>query len=205
MTPMRRLDEVIQLASSTGISGKIDLSERPLDRDRNLAPWQTAQRLARDLRANLGLGTDGIGNDTLAELIGVHAYDLIGQTTPPTPGPIGLAVRNGSGNELKFLFRRRNEVGRRFEAARFVADFLGADQTDRWLPLTDAATARQKLQRAFAAEFLCPIDSLKSFLGAEFLPEAFEEAAEHFGISERAVTSHLANHHLIPRDFVEHT
>jgi len=76
-------------------------------------------------------------------------------------------------------------------------------RSDRWLPVTDAATARQKLQRAFAAEFLCPIESLKNYLGAEFLPEAFEEAAEHFGISERAITSHLANNHLIPRGFVE--
>jgi hypothetical protein len=203
--PDHTLDEVIRLASRPGISGKISLGTKSFDRDRNLAPWQTARRLARELRSDLGLGTGGIGNETLAELIGVHAQDLSVPTTPSTLGPIGLAVRNGSGNELKFLFRRRNEAGRRFEAARFIADFLSPEQHDRWLPLTDAATARQKLQRAFAAEFLCPIESLKSFLGAEFLPEAFEEAAEHFGISERTVTSHLANHHLIPRDFVEHT
>ncbi len=66
--------------------------------------------------------------------------------------------------------------------------------------MTDAGTSRQKLQRAFAAEFLCPIDSLRSYLGDEFRQEAFEDAAEHFGISEKAVTSHLANHHLIPGD-----
>jgi Zn-dependent peptidase ImmA (M78 family) len=57
----------------------------------------------------------------------------------------------------------------------------------------------QKLQRAFAAEFLCPIDSLRSYLGDEFLPDAFEDAAEYFGISETAVKSHLANHQLIQR------
>ena len=36
-----------------------------------------------------------------------------------------------------------------------------------------------------------------TYLGAEFLPQAFEEAAQYFGISEPAITSHLANHHLI--------
>jgi hypothetical protein len=111
---------------------------------------------------------------------------------------MGLAVRTGDRAELKLLFRKRNRPARRFEAARFIADYLGAEPRDRWLPVTDAATARQKLQRAFAAEFLCPIESLRAYLGDEFLPEAFEDAAEHFGISEMAVKSHLANHHLIP-------
>ena len=36
----------------------------------------------------------------------------------------------------------------------------------------------------------------------ELLPEAFEDAAEHFGISEIAVKSHLANNDLIPRSWV---
>src|SRR5207245_8077866 len=100
---------------------------------------------------------------------------------------------------LKLLFHKGNRPARRFEAARFIADELSAKGSDRWLPITDAATARQKLQRAFAAEFLCPIDSLRSYLGDEFLPEAIEDAGEHFGISEMAVKSHLANHQLIPR------
>jgi hypothetical protein len=52
-------------------------------------------------------------------------------------------------------------------------------------------------------EFLCPIDSLRLYLGDEFLPEAFEDAAEHFGISEMAIKSHLANHHLIPPTLVD--
>jgi serine/threonine protein kinase len=34
-------------------------------------------------------------------------------------------------------------------------------------------------------------------------PEAFEDAGEHFGISEMAIKSHLANHHLIPRTLVD--
>ena len=59
------------------------------------------------------------------------------------------------------------------------------------------------MQRAFAAEFLCPIDELRSFLNGEFFTESFEEASEYFGISERAIVSHLANNHLIPRSLVD--
>ena len=116
---------------------------------------------------------------------------------------MGLAVRAGDDQGLKFHFHKRNRLARRFEAARFIADYLSAEESDRWLPVTDSATARQKLQRAFAAEFLCPIESLQKYLGDEFLPEAFEDAAEYFGISEKAIKSHLANHHLIPRTLVD--
>src|SRR5207244_5776839 len=91
--------------------------------------------------------------------------------------PMGLAVRTGNGEELKLLFRKRNRPARRFEAARFIADYLSAEPRDRWLPLTDAATARQKLQRAFAAEFLGPIGSLRHYLSEGFILEPFEYAA----------------------------
>jgi Zn-dependent peptidase ImmA (M78 family) len=101
------------------------------------------------------------------------------------------------------FFRRRNRPGRRFEAARFIAEQLQAPTTDRWLAATDARTARQKTQRAFAAELLCPIDVLRSELAGDYGDEALEEAAERFGISVRAVQSQLANHDLIPFDAVD--
>jgi Zn-dependent peptidase ImmA (M78 family) len=59
------------------------------------------------------------------------------------------------------------------------------------------------LQRGFATDFLCSIESLRSYLGDGFLPEALEDAAKHFGISELAFKGHLANHHLIPRTLVD--
>jgi hypothetical protein len=121
---------------------------------------------------------------------------------PAAHAPIGLAVRTGNGH-IKLHFHKRNRPARRFEAARFIADYLSSEINGRWLPVTDTATVRQKMQRAFAAEFLCPIGSLRSYLGDEFLPEALEDAAEHFGISEMAIKSHLANHHLIPRTLVD--
>ena len=64
--------------------------------------------------------------------------------------------------------------------------------------MTDAGTARQKAQRAFAIEFLCPISALENYLKHDFSEEAVEEAAEYFGVSELAVRSHLANHGRIP-------
>lgn len=111
---------------------------------------------------------------------------------------MGLAIRRGGTDNLTLLFRKRNRPGVRFEAARFIVGHLLASPRERWLPAKDAKTARQKVQRAFAAEFLCPFDALEKFLEGDFSPEAIEEAGTRFGVSELAVKSHLANHGKIP-------
>jgi len=76
---------------------------------------------------------------------------------------------------------------------------LAAPAEDHWLPTTDTATARQKLQRAFAAEFLCPITTLQEYLNGDLSEEAIEDAGEHFEVSSVMVRSHLANNGLLPR------
>jgi len=45
-----------------------------------------------------------------------------------------------------------------------VGDHLYAHAADRVLPATDAGTARQKFQRAFAQALLCPFDTLRERL-----------------------------------------
>lgn len=201
--PTYTLNEVIELASQPGIRGRVSVPPEASVADGTMPPWQRARRLTNAVRKSLGLGTEPLNDETLAELLQIPSDHLNGRAKSFSHAPMGLAVRTGNSEELKLLFRKRNRPARRFEAARFIADYLCAERRDRWLPITDAATARQKLQRAFAAEFLCPIQSLRDYLGDEFLPEAFEDAAEHFGISEMAVKSHLANHHLIPRSLNE--
>jgi hypothetical protein len=198
--PMGTLKEVIELASRPGIPGRVSIPTHT-GPPNETAPWQRARYLASAVRRSLGLGAEPLNDETLAGLLQISPNDL--SANQSVHAPMGLAVRTGSDQDLKLLFHKRNKPARRFEAARFIGDYLSAEGTDRWFPITDAATARQKLQRAFAAEFLCPIASLRLYLGNEFLPEAFEDAAEYFGISEMAIKSHLANHHLIPRTFVD--
>ena len=100
---------------------------------------------------------------------------------------------------MRLHFRKRNRAGLRFEAARLLCDELIAPDSDKWLPATDSRTSRQKIQRAFAAELLCPINSLDEFLSGDYTPERIEDAAEHFGISPLAISSHLANNNRISR------
>lgn len=199
--PTETFNKVKELASLPGILGRISVAPGVSARDETAPPWERGRRLANAVRESLGLGTQPLSDEALADLLHIPPRHLNPNGVPPVP--MGLAIREGGRDELKLLFRKRNRPARRFEAARFMAEHLRAGVSDRWLPVSDAATVRQKVQRAFAAEFLCPIESLRDYLGNEFLPEAFEDAAEFFGISEMAVKSHLANHHLIPRSLVD--
>ena len=187
--PIKALQQVINLASEPGIHGQISVPECTPVPNGTVPPWQRARQLATFVRNSSGLGSGPVDDKTLADFLRIPPDHL--NEKPAFSASLGLAVRAGNSGQLKLHFHKRNRPARRFEAARFIADYLTAQRSDRWLPITDAATARQKIQRAFAAEFLCPIDSLRSYLGEEFPPEAFEEAAEHFGISEMAVKSHL--------------
>jgi hypothetical protein len=200
--PSEMLNEVLDLASGPGVRARVAVPVDGLVQNGKTPPWQRGRRLANSVREWLALGTQALDDRTLAALLQIGSDHLGGSAKSLPSAPLGLAVRTQDRGELKLLFRKRNRPARRFEAARFIADYLCAPK-DCWLPITDTATARQKVQRAFAAEFLCPIESLRAYLGNEFLPEAFEDAAEHFGISEMAVKSHLANHHLIPSTLVD--
>jgi hypothetical protein len=64
---------------------------------------------------------------------------------------------------------------------------------ERLLLQTGARTARQKAQRAFAIEFLEPIDALREFVDGDFSDESVENAANYFGVRSDAVQRHLEN------------
>ncbi|WP_423599700.1 hypothetical protein [Roseateles sp. MS654] len=102
------------------------------------------------------------------------------------------------GDRLKFIPRKRNVQGQRFECARFLAEHLRPAEDRGWLASTDLHTSRQKYQRAFAAELLCPIDALANFLDGDFSAPAIDDATENFNVSEQVIRSSLANNGFLP-------
>ncbi len=66
--------------------------------------------------------------------------------------------------------------------------------------LVGAAPNRQKLQRAFAGEFLCPFAKLSEVLDGDFSDDAIQDAARDFNVSVLTVQTLLANHGLIGRE-----
>jgi len=75
-----------------------------------------------------------------------------------------------------------------------LADHLVAPKADRWLPTTAMHTARQKTQRAFAAELLCPNHELRRFVGGNTSEYRLADAAIHFNVGVETVRRQISNH-----------
>ena len=110
-----------------------------------------------------------------------------------------IAFALGENGGSRTALRASRPTGRRFELARLLADRLLFDEDDRLHPATRTYTYRQKMQRAFAGEFLCPIGSLTGYLAGDHSDDAKEDAADRFRVSPLAVTTLLVNNGLIDR------
>jgi hypothetical protein len=201
--PGQALQRIFEFAQSSGADGRIEIPRSLSAALRGATsgseePWMRGRFLATEARRAWGLGESPVPDSKIAELLQVSTNTITGEHSGAARLPMGLAIRRDGTDNLSLLFRKRNRPGVRFEAARFIVGHLLASPRERWLPATDAKTARQKVQRAFAAEFLCPFDALEEFLEGDFSPEAIEEAGARFGVSDLAVKSHLANHGRIP-------
>lgn len=186
------------LIENDAILGSPNLPDIDLSMPSAAAPWERAVKDARVLRGRLGTDADRISTDTLCALLGIRKQDGE-QYISPSRNKVAIGIPRGS-HHIALIPRKRHPTARRFELARFVGDILynGSD-TQSWLASTDLSTSRQKYQRAFAAEFLCPVDRLSEFLNGDFSENNLEDAAEHFDISLDSVNSLLANNNYIYR------
>ncbi len=196
--PAPILSDIVSFADSQGPKGRIDLQRRKMARryDYTVPVWKYARDMANEVREELGLDGNPVGDERLCDLFALRPDEVL-EHQPNGRHKVGIAVREGANNELKLLLRKSRRDARRFELARFLGDYLMENTRERWLPETDAKTARQKLQRAFAGEFLCPIEGLREFLRDDYSDDRMDEAAEHFGVSTLAVQTQLVNNGLL--------
>lgn len=163
-------------------------------------PWQTARDAARRLRVQWGILAGPIGTTQLADLLRVNKGMI--DSGPAHASSLAAGYRDSAGGgRISILLKSKFETGRRFEIARVVGDTLVAPGRDHLLPVTNAKTSRQKFQRTFAQEFLCPWDELREFVGsAEPDDDAIEDAADHFQVSTMLIETTMVNNGLLPRD-----
>jgi hypothetical protein len=193
-----RLADIEPWVGGVGLVGR---PTAPLHLSRSVAhrfPWQRGVDAARALRKQLAPASAELGNTQLYDLLGLTAAQ-VDSWAPPARAQATLAVPQGGG-AFKYLPRKRHPQAKRFEYARMLGDHV-LGTSDAWMASTDFSTARQKAQRAFAAEFLCPIDGLIEFLNEDFSESSLSEAAEHFDVSSNTVFSLLANNGHIDRAY----
>lgn len=169
-------------------------------------PWKQGVVAAQRLRQQIGRSDDKPVSDTaLAELLGLtkSEFDRIAdQANPTRPAGILRPSRRAGvpAKSFTYLPRKRHPHARRFECARMLGDWLTEPEMreNGWGVVSDLYTARQKRQRAFAAELLCPIAALRRYTHDEVSETAIEEAGQHFRVSEQVVRMQLMNHGLLP-------
>lgn len=157
-------------------------------------PWARAETTAGMARREWRLGAGPIGDDRLAELCDVSAEWIANFSDGDrVPIPAGLRVHEAP-MSFRAILKKRHPNARRFALARIIGDHLTMADGESLLPVTDAATDRQRFQRAFAQAFLCPFDALREFLDDDYVDDDLtEKAALHFGVSEFAIRSTLAD------------
>lgn len=154
-----------------------------------LVPWKLGQETAKSLRHSEQLGDGRITDPKLSALCGLPRKALTQQAKVKPPFSYSWTdTRN-----KHVVLRARVRVGRRFDAARLLADKLLVQNGESMQPATSTHTFRQKMQRAFAAELLCPYESLFEKLDGDYSEDSIEAAGRHFMVSPMLVASTLEN------------
>ncbi len=192
------LNTLEEMINSPGLTATPNIPSLQQSKPTKGAPWQHAVAVARELWASLSKHSDVIENQQLYDLLGLSTSSVEQWIPPNANQPAAIAVPCNA-NRLKIVPRKKHPMGKRFELARLLGDYILTNDTDnQWLASTDLATSRQQYQRAFAAEFLCPIDVLEDFLQNDYSESAIEDATEHFQVSQETVKSLLINNGFLP-------
>lgn len=177
--------------------------EIQINRTDLIPPWRLAVDAARDLRQQLQVPPGPIRNPRLSEVLSLNVDQLSTQRRSSECIPYALRLRMESGDGNRLALRSRWSHGRRFELCRSLGDVIWSPD-DPMGPLSRAKTQRQKFQRAFAQEFLCPYEDLRAYIPTDNPAEDdIHAAARHFHVSERMIQTTLVNHCVIDRESFE--
>jgi hypothetical protein len=155
-------------------------------------PWQKGAALGRLAREIWGLDDRPVTNKRLAEIVDSDVKQFSHASIAATPIPFG--VKKGSNGTFDIYLDSLNVTTRRFTMCRFIGDHLYFATDEKLLPATHVKTSRQKFQRAFAQEFLCPIKVLREKIGTtEPDEDDVAEVANYFEVSPLMIRTTLVN------------
>lgn len=184
--------------AATGSSWRLD----PLPVAVSCAPWEQGYQLAAEFRQRLGIKELKLSN--FAQLVDKLA---VGGKAPPILRLASeflfdaLVHENIEGNMAFALdLKKKSDDVKSFALCRAVCEALvnGKKEPTGTRLITTSQTARQKRNRAFAAEFLAPSDLLRQEITSRVVgSDVIEALAEDFGVSPLVIQHQLENHDLV--------
>ncbi len=199
---MMSAEEIVAVAEQSGFDAApgdvIALAdEADLPKSECIKAWRLGEHIARRLRDQVDLDGQPIPDERLADFSGTTSDAISGCDKRSARMAFAFDGEGGA----RVALRSEWETGRRFELARLIGDrVFGARMTghvERLFPATRTYSYRQKAQRAFAAEFLCPFDAVDEVLDGDYSEESQAEAADRFRVSPWTVQTQLVNHQRI--------
>ena len=123
-------------------------------------PWRRGYEAAHALREQEGLGGAPVTDERLADLAGVLPQIL---ESEHERFRCRFFVRSGREPDVRSSGAAPQMEDRpaSFDSPELLGDRIAFATGERLLPATGAYTYRQKSQRAFAAELLCPFEALE--------------------------------------------
>lgn len=195
-SPIADLESAISM-SKTGVKGKWT-NPLPIKIKSNMPPWETGRFLAKKLRTAIGNTDKKIETKTLCDFLGITAKEI----SNSYPAHDRFSVSHFNDDKLYINLKRESSsyysTGRRFQISRLIGSLLAHTDENIFI-LSDCKTYSQKLQRAFAAEFLAPIDEVKNFIQKNVTTETIGKAADHFSVSPQTIAHSLTNHEIISK------
>lgn len=185
----------VQVPSFSDLRRRLKTEGNPGD-----LPWQWTAQAAQLARETWGLDIP-VATAQLVDLFRVSPKQF-GEPGHPAHTFLSAGFRDdGHSDSFSISWNSNYPTSRRFTLARLVGDHIVTPEQERLLPGTRVATHRQKFQRAFAQELLCPFAVLKEVLGTE-MPDNDDitAAAEHFAVSPLTVQSILVNKGVVDRE-----
>ena len=167
------------------------------------APWDSGYQLAREVREMFGIRDTVHAFRSLTDILETLGVGLDGDRQSitiegmPIANLKGIAGADAEGN-AKFAFPPVSEPSRKFLFCRGLAEYLTTSGAGTLL-ITEASSQRQRINRAFAAEFLAPAEDLGSRIQGRTVTETWIEAlAEEFFVSPYLIEHQITNHKLAP-------
>lgn len=160
-------------------------------------PWEKGRAMAQALREVWAIDSDKLSNEQIADRL--HANKNLWAELSQQEGSLAVAHTQTAGSTSTIVLGKSRPEAQRFMLARIVGDHLFAANTKDMLVCTIGKTYRQKYQRAFAQELLCPYSALVSWLNTvQPNEEAISQAAEYFSVSPLLVQTVLVNKGHLP-------
>ena len=151
-------------------------------------PWRQGYHLARSARSIIGFGNGRFDFEESGPLTFDHHV-----SKAPSSRIYGLLLND----RPACVTIPKGKPRQRFLLARALGDFLWKSTEDAGI-LSSLATDRQARNRAFAAEFLAPSESLREKIqDLDFDYDTIDELSSEFGVSSLVVSNQIKNHELL--------